>query len=218
MQQTLNLIAGQTQRLDLAGRRLIVLDTGAATSIALKVYVVNGNPEELNTCKRGTKIDLESGSFNRVDVTSPVNAQVQLVATDNNIDVNLTDGASVVATIAALPLAVSNDRGSPGNPVNVTAVTVSDSPATAATNGAPVAVTSAGAVLVTANAARRRVRFFNLGPDPVALGPAGATWAQRVLVVPAGQGWNETDAANLAWSGITDAGKTASVTVQGILA
>jgi hypothetical protein len=52
----------------------------------------------------------------------------------------------------------------------------------------------------------------------VAIGPAGLTWAKRVIVLDVGDVWIEDRGANLAWSAICDAAKTASVTWQGITA
>jgi hypothetical protein len=79
-----------------------------------------------------------------------------------------------------------------------------------------VAVGAAAVVVKAANVNVRRARFYNIGPDPVALGSAGITWANRTLVLNAGDTWVEDNAGNLAWSGICAATKTASVTVQEI--
>ncbi|RVU46100.1 hypothetical protein [Rubrivivax rivuli] len=77
-------------------------------------------------------------------------------------------------------------------------------------------MSSAGQVIAAANAARRTLRICNLGPDPVAIGAAGLTWAQRCIVLLAGDVWVEDRGGNLAWSGICEAGKNASVTWQGV--
>ena len=69
---------------------------------------------------------------------------------------------------------------------------------------------------VAADANRRALRFANNGTDPVTLGGAGITWPKRVIVLNPGDVWIEDRAGNLAWYGITDAGLSASITVQGI--
>jgi hypothetical protein len=142
---------------------------------------------------------------------------VEISITDVGIDFDFTEGATVNAIIQGLPLAVSNDRGAPGNPVTVTAVTVNDAPATGAANQAPVTANTTGVVVAAANAARRELRITNLGPNPIAIGAAGLTWANRAVVLEVGDTWVENRGANLAWTAITGTG-TASVGVQGLTA
>ncbi len=48
----------------------------------------------------------------------------------------------------------------------------------------------------------------------MAIGPAGGTWANRAKVLEVGDGFIEDRGGNLAWYGVTDAGKTASVGVE----
>ena len=132
-------------------------------------------------------------------------AQVRVVISDGAVDFDFVTGSTVT---------VGNTLG---NPVPVTAVTVSDAPAVSASNGAPVACSAVAAVIVAANANRRELRLANIGTDPVAIGAAGITWANRCIVLNTGDVWVETRGANLAWSGITDAAKSASVTRQEVL-
>lgn len=221
MQYNLTLIAGQKQSISYRGRVFVLLDTGVASSVKVRLVIPGGgdrNDEEIDEAKRGFAIRLVSGHFDKIEVTSPVNATVKLIVSDNDVDINVFDGATVNANILANPLPVSNDRGTPGNLMHVTAVTVSDSPATSATAAAPAAAVPAGVVVFAAAANRREARFVNLGPDPVAIVPPGGTWAQRVIVLELGDVWVETRGANLAWNAITDAGKAASVGRQEVLA
>jgi hypothetical protein len=218
MQYVINLAAGIVAPMDVQGRFFLLEDTGAAASVALKFRGPGLADEEIGEARRGFKLSALQGAFQRVEILSTVAAQVRFIVSQNPVDIDVVDGANVTATITGLPLAVSNDRGTPGNLLHVTAVTVADAPAVAASSAAPVAVTSAGQVVAAANPARRALRICNLGPDPVAIGPAGATWAQRCVVLPVGDVWVEDRGANLAWSGICDAGKTASVTWQGVTA
>jgi hypothetical protein len=211
-------MAGVRKRIGYGGRLLLVTDTGVAPTIALKIVIALQNDEEISEAARGFKAKLEVGRFSDVELLSTVDTTVKIIVSDNDIDFNVFDGATVKALIQGLPLPVSNDRGTPGNLLFVSGVSISDAPATSVTNGAPVAVTSAGQVLVAADATRREVRFINLGPDPVAIGPAAMTWAQRVVVLNVNDVWIETRGANLAWSGICNAATTASVGVQGVLA
>lgn len=218
MQQTANLTAGERIRVDVAGRHFLALSTGAAASIELWIYRENEELEYIRTAMRGFKARVLEG-FTRVEVRSSVNAVCEFVLSNGVVDFDFITGTSVQATIAGpLPVPVSNDRGSPGNLLFVSGVTLADAPAVAASSNVAVACSAVAAVIAAANANRRALRICNLGPDPVSIGPVGLTWAQRAVVLLAGDVWVEDRGANLAWSGITDAALTASVTWQGITA
>lgn len=217
MQQTINLVAGIRQRIERSGRFFMVLDTGAATDV--EVWLFNGSQEleYMRTAERGTKLRLQGDFFTHAEMRSTVDASCEIVISNGLVDIDLFSGAAVNATIVnPIPVPVSNDRGSVANPVNVTAVTVADAPAVSIVNHAPVACTDVEAVVKAAAANVRRCRFKNLGPDPVALGGAGITWAARTIVLEVDETWVEDFAGGLAWSGICDAGQTASVTSQEI--
>lgn len=218
MQQTANLIAGQRTRVDVAGRHFLVLSTGAAASIELWIYRENEELEYIRTAMRGFKSRVPDG-FTRVEVRSSVNSVCEFVLSNGVVDFDFISGTSVQATIAGpLPVPVSNDRGSPGNLLFVSGVSVADAPAVAASNNAPIACTAVAAVIAAADAARRELRITNLGPDPMAIGPAGVTWVNRVIVLYSGDTYIETRGANLAWSAIGAATTTASLTWQGVTA
>ena len=87
-------------------------------------------------------------------------------------------------------------------------------------NSAAIAVTAVETPLATARLQRRSIRFTNIGLDPVAIGAPGITmvWARRCIVLNPGDTWLEDAAAGLAWSAICDAGKTASITAQEVMA
>lgn len=217
MQYNITLLAGVEQRQEFQGTVLLLVDTGAASAIDLKVELEGNLPvEELRDMKRGLR--LRTPGFKSARFLSSIDTTIVVVVTRADIAINFSDGNNVVATIADLPLPVSNDRGALGNPVYVSGITYTDAPATAVNNLAAVAVTSAGAVLLAADANRKAARFLNLGPDPVAIGGAGITWAARAIVLQAGDVWIEERGANVAWSAITDAGTTASVTRQEVMA
>jgi len=219
VQFTLNLSAGVPARQQTRGSYFLILSTGAAASVGLRLLAGTAELESLNSAKRGTKARVASGQFDTVELTSAVDAVVEVVISDGLVDIDLFSDASVNATIVnPLPVPVSNDRGTPGNLLHVAAVTVADAPAVAASSAAPVAVTDAGAALVAADADRRALRVLNQGPDPVAIVPPGGTWAQRVIVLEVDDVWVEDRAANLAWAAITDAAKAASVSVQEVTA
>jgi hypothetical protein len=159
------------------------------------------------------------GGFEAFRVTS---ASVQQITVDiAKGDVDETNSPTAIAEaidtlLRATPLDVSNDRGTPGNLMHVTGVSLADAPATAINNLPTVACGPVAVLIKPANVDCRKARFVNLGPDPVAIGGAGITWATRSLVLEAGDTWPEDIAGNLAWYGITDAGDAATVGVQEI--
>jgi hypothetical protein len=223
MQYSIPLFAGIEKRQEFRGSNLVLLDLGAAAAIDMKLEVDGFGVEEFRGVKRGLK--LSGPSFNSAKFTSAVDTTIEVIVSAANISVNYQEGSTVNANIlgtvpvsVAAPLAVVPDRGAPGAPVYVSGITYSDAPAVTLQDKAAVAVTSAGAVLVAANAARRGLRVTNIGTDPVTIGAPGITWAKRCIVLNAGDSWVEDRAANLAWSAICDATKTASVTAQEVIA
>lgn len=226
MQYKINLLAGIPLRQELQGRTFVIVDTGAAPEIDLKIEIAGFASEELRAVRRGFKI--RAPGFTSCLLKSAVDCTVEVVTSYADISINYQDGNSVNANIlgmptvrldpAQLPLAVVPDRGAPANPVYVSGITYADAPAVTLQDNAAVAVTSAGAALVAAVAARRGLRITNIGADPVAIGFTGITWAKRCVVLNPGDTWVEDRAANLAWAAICDAAKTASVTVQEVIA
>lgn len=225
MQYRITLTGGVPKRQEFQGTTLVLLDIGAAVSIDMNVEVQGFGVEELRGVKSGLRLRAPAAGFTSAVFTSAVNCTIEVVVSRADISVNYTEGSTVNANImgtvpvsAPAPIAVIPDRGAPGNPVNVVGITYSDAPATSITDRAPVACGPVAVSLLAADPARKRARFANLGTDPVTLGTTGHTWANRVIVLEAGDVWIESDAANLAWVGITDAGGAASVTVQEVKA
>jgi hypothetical protein len=217
MQYTVNIQAGKWARQATQGTYLVLLETGAATSIKARIMLGSQVLEEIRTARRGYKART-SQDFTHVEFSATVDTTAEVIISSGQVDVDAIDGASVNATIVNAPLAVQNDRGTPGAPVYVSGLLSSDSPATGMSEGAGVAVNSALTAITGASAARKSVRFFNQGPDAVAIGGGALTWAGRGVVLEAGDTWEENRGANLAWYARCDAGKTATVGVQGITA
>lgn len=228
MQYRVNLKAGVETRQELQGMVFVLLDTGAAPAIDLKIELFGITVEELRGVKKGLRVRAPAGvAFSSVTLRAAVDCTVEMFASVADLSINYQDGATVNANIngtvpvaiTGQPLQVVNDRGAPAAPVHVVGLTYSDAPATAIIDNAPAAVTHVATPLLAADAARKRARFSNLGPDPVTLGTTGHTWAKRCIVLAEGDTWIESDAANLAWVAITEAsGNTASVTAQEVRA
>jgi len=219
MQFTVNLTAGQKFTQQTAGALFVLMDTGAAASIDVRFVAGPQELEHITTGKRGLKARMPTPTrFTAVEFIAPTNCTCLFVISDGLIDINTTDGASVAATILGLPLPVSNDRGSPGNPIYISGETPGTGPASAVLNDAAVAVDASGESLLAAATNRVRAVFANLGASPVAIGAPGLTWAQRAIVLQPGDTWVEDRAANLAWSAICAAGTNTSVGVQEVTA
>lgn len=224
MQYRINLLAGIEQRQEFTGKTLLLLETGTANTVDMRVEVMGFGVENLRGMRRGAR--LRTPGFTGCTFTSAVDTTIEVVATEADISINNSDGAAVQATIVgtvpvsvtAQPIAVVPDRGAPGTPVYVSGITYSDAPATAIVDNAAVVCGPVAAVLLAASATRKRARFCNLGASDVSIGTTGHTWAKRCIVLAPGDVWTEDDAANLAWVGITDAGGAASVTVQEVIA
>lgn len=218
MDFTINLKAGQWTRQETAGRMFLLTDAGVAGTVEVRLEMPGQNDETVGAAGKGFKATLQVGMFSSVAMRAAVDTVAKCVISENLIDYDFTEGATVSIANNGTPIQVSNDRGTPGNLLFVSGVSLADAPATAATNGATVACGPAAAVVAVADANRRALRLLNLGPDPVAIGAAGLTWATRTIVLDVGDVWIEDRGANLAWSAITDAGKAASVTAQAVTA
>ena len=220
MQFTVNLPAGQWVQQQTAGRFFMLVEDGGQP-IQVRCVLPLATDEEVSTARKGFMVAFGGlTQFKRVELKAAVACTVSIVISENDVDFNFFEGANVNATITnPIPVPVSNDRGGPALPIYVSGLTYSDAPATSVTNAAPVAVTAVSTAVLAANVNRKALRFCNLGPDPVALGGPGAlTWAKRCIVLDVGDVWVEERGANVAWSAICDAAKTASVTVQEVLA
>jgi hypothetical protein len=215
MQYKINLLAGVPQRQEFSGTTLVLMDTGAAASIDMSVELQGYAVEEMRGVKRGLK--MQTPGFTAAKFTAAVNCTIEVIASAANISVNYQEGATVNANIIGT-VPVSNDLGSLATPLHVVGVTYTDAPAVTLQDNAAVTVTDTGAALVAANANRRGLRFTNIGTDQVTIGFTGITWAKRCIVLNNGDTWIEERAANLAWAADCDTAKTASVTVQEVIA
>lgn len=217
MQLTVNLQANVNTRVEVAGSYALLLSTGAAPSIEMRMRAGPIELESIRTAARGLKARLMGQRFDAIELQAGVACTVELVVSDGVVDISTTDGANVNATITGpLPLPTAPNRGAT-NAAPVFGRSAGTDAASAA-SPAPVAVTSAGSVVAAADANRRTLIMRNTGPNPVAIGPAGMTWARRALVLAVDAHATITDGAALAWSGICDAAQTASVNVLEIKA
>lgn len=195
---TVTLAPGAPQRLPYAGKVLQFVSMGTATQVGLKIESGGDRQdvEDFGQVPAKFKVICER-HFDAFELSSAAACTVVVLVT--NSDVTLNTGSAVTATIDAAQLPLSVREGA------ATAVT-------GATFG-----TSATLLSVTGlNAARKAVRFYNQGPDAVAIGQSGLTWAGRCIVLAMGDSWAEDDGANLAWYAICNTGAAATLAVQEI--
>lgn len=214
--------AGKASRLPYPGRSLQIVDAGAAGTVQLQVEWGGDqqNTEDYGAFGSGDGIKAGTSSFLALSLTSAADTIVDLLVSRQ--DVAMVNGqavdASIVGTVpvsAAVALPVSTDRGqNVGAPLFVSGQVLGDTPAANVTDNAAVAASPVVAALLAADATRLEAVIYNIGPDPVAIGMVGLTWAKRAIVLNAGDAWIESRAASKAWYCITDAAKAASVTVQ----
>lgn len=220
MQYTLNLPANTPIRQGTSGSFFLLTDIGVATSIDVQFKVHAQVAEHITQAKRGLKATLPHGQhFTGIEFLSTVACLITFVISDGLVDISQLDGANVNATIAnAFPLAVSNDRGSAGNPVYINGTVAGLPAALAIVNDAPVAMTAAVTNIVAANANRVSLRMTNTGSQVIALGAAGLTYANGAILLQPGDTWIEERAANLAWYGICNTGLASTLAVQEVTA
>lgn len=220
MQFVANLTAGKLARQQTPGRYFMVRSISNGALVDVLLDLPGNNDEEVLGASAGFKARLTDGQrFAAVELTASADCQVTFIVTDNEVDFNFFEGANLNAVITGpLPLPVAPNRGADvATPVYVSGVTLDQVPADSIINGAAIAVGDVEVQLVAAAVKRKAARFTNIGTDAVALGATGLTWAKRCIVINPGDTWTEDDAANLKWVGITDAGDSASVTVQEVL-
>lgn len=214
-QFTCNIKANTPFPLAVPGSYFSILETGSAGFVAARIMRGSQEVEKVNTARRGLQARVRQG-FNLIELRSAIDTTAEVIVSDGEVEVDSTDGASVLATIANTPLPVVNDRGAPANPVHVVGLTANDAPATGLDEPAAVAVNAALTVLVGASPTRRSVRFHNQGANPVAIGGPGLSWAKRAVVLQPGDTWVEDRGANLALYAICDAAQATTVGVQGV--
>lgn len=222
-QYTVNLQAGAQTRIEVSGVFFMVrsVDTlGATLDVTIEVRGDGDrNDERFSAVEAGFKAKISRNRFDAVVLTASANCSVVYVISRNEVDFDFFAGASVNATIVAPnPLPVQNDRGTPGNLMFVSGVSIADAPATSSPDNAAVAVGAVATAILAADATRRQIVFTNIGVDDCALGALGITWAKRCVIIKSGDSYVEDRAANLAWYGICDAAKTASITTKTVIA
>lgn len=215
---SISLKAGKPTRQTVGlARFLTVQSLGGAAGVDVDIEVSGLARETVPNVRERDHIAVGEPGFEALTFTAPVDCTIDVIASLIDVRLNNAEGAGVQATIVGpLPLSVVTSRGNaPANPFFVTGITYSDTPAASIVDRAAVAVTDAGAVVLPADATRLQALIANIGDDSVALGAPGITWAKRANVLyPGDSVIVDSKGAALAWSAITDAGTTASVTVQ----
>lgn len=195
---------------------LTIADLGAAAGVDVDLEVANIARESFRNLRTRDRLQVVGGRFSSAMFTAAVDCTIEVIASMVDVRLNNQDGHAVDATIVGPnPLPVVTSRGNAaGSPLYVSGQVLGDTPCNNVTDDAGVACGPVEAAILAADATRLEVVILNQGPDPVALGMPGITWAKRAIVLQAGDCWIEARAAAKAWSAITDAGKAATVTMQ----
>jgi len=216
MQYRITLQAGVEKRQVAPGKNFVLVSTGAATELELKIEIQGYPTEEFRSIKHGFK--MRSPGFTSCILKASVDCTIEIVTSDADISINYQDGATVNANIINQPLDVVPDRGAIDKPVYVVGMTYENAPASARIDNAAVTAGPTAVLLLAANQLRKEVRICNLGPDEVVIGSSGITWNKRVIVLAAKDTFFDNMAAALEFYVITNAGKTANITTQEIIA
>jgi len=240
----INLQANKPQRQTFGQARfLAIFSVGVAASVDVKIEVAGFAQEELRGLKARDRIEVPDG-FEAVSFVAAVDCTIEVIASMIDVRLNNDDGAIVSANIVGTvpvqvtgpnplpvqvaapsplpvfidspnPVPVSTNRGqNAAAPLYVSGAVLGDTPAATLTDNAKITAGPVAVAVLAADATRLETIIYNIGPDPVALGMVGITWAKRAIVLQAGDTWLESRGASKAWYAITDAGKTADVTTQ----
>ncbi|MFC4932950.1 hypothetical protein [Massilia sp. GCM10023247] len=82
------------------------------------------------------------------------------------------------------------------------------------TDVAPVNMTEIRGPVLAVGAARRGFRIKNVGAGAVAIGGAGVTIDNAVVLIQPGETWNENEAPGAAWHGVCAAGTSSTLNIQ----
>ncbi|WP_186289114.1 hypothetical protein [Burkholderia gladioli] len=224
--------AGADYAANLKGLTLFVQQCDQGDVLTITLVDALGNRYAVQDIGAGAKLRPLAG-FTSVQISTPIDANVQFIITSGDIDIQNSQVESVIANGDGSPVPVRVPAGQRlpvdigGGTVNVTAsnVTVGNAPAnpvpiaaqpagSAAAEAGGVAVgtaTGAGAVLAAA-AGRKRAIFYNAGPGKVALTASNTVaFASAALILQPGDAWKETDAPHIAWYAISDTGSTLNI-------
>ena len=196
MQYQITLQAGIKKRQEFTGSTLVLVDLGAAPSIDMNVEIAGFAVEELRSVKRGLKIN--ASGFTGASFSSPVDTTIQVIASQADLSINYQDGSKVDANISSQAIEL----------------VVKDADANVCVNRSSVAVTDASGLMIEANPLRKSLRICNLGANPIAIGGAGISWANRCIVIFSGDTFFEDRAPHLAWFAVSEAGKASTVAMQ----
>lgn len=232
-QYSITLQAGKAKRQIFGqSKYLTIADTGVAAGIDVDIEIAGFAQESLRGLQRRDRV--ETPGFEAASFTAAVDCTIQVIASIAAVSLNNSEGQAVQAFISgtvpvqvigpdpldvsvddSTPINVHADRGdAPANPLYVTGLSLMETPAAHVTDGGPVAAGPAQVAVVPADATRLELIVYNQGPDPVALGMLGITWAKRAIVLSAGDQYIEARCAAQAWYAITDAAGAANITVQ----
>lgn len=202
------------QTVDTVGGSMLMFDSSGAT-VSIDVTWLDAGGNEAGTVKgvilgRMLRPGGEFASY-RITGGNPNDTLRMLVGPLDSYTRESAQNVVIGHVIVDNEIEVKNDAG---NPLVVSGEVTTAPNGNSISEPAAVAVTDVLTALLGADATALSVRLYNQGPDPVAIGGAGLTWAKRAVVLGVGDALLEEVAARLALSAICDAGNTAIVGIQ----
>lgn len=216
MRTQIPLTAGVPQTQWFNGRGIAIMGITGASDVGLTLLKASQtDTEAYGKVGKNFSLFFPDSGFVGAEFTASADCVVDVIVSQARVET--LDGQNLTVSInpASEPVPVATTRGDgAGNPLYVSGTVLGDTPAASGVDNAGVAAGPAAADLMAADATRLEAVIYNQGPDPVAIGMAGITWAKRSIVLDVGDVWIESRLAAMHWQAITDAGKAATVTVQ----
>ena len=111
MQISINLTAGKPNRIAVAWRYFVLVDTGAVASVKLRFALTDGNTEDIEQAGRGLQLRILQGAFNGIEATTAADTTLNFLVSDNPVEFNFLDGSTVA--IAGPPATRSSTAAMP---------------------------------------------------------------------------------------------------------
>ncbi len=223
------LTAGVSHVQDAPGSLILVDGIDGAAGVDVTPIVNGSRQVTMPGRKAGFKYRTQ---YDAVELVAAADCEVRIFLTTNDVSLGFTDGAQV-NVLGAVQVTNGVDKRLPvdlaGGTVTVNAANVginntnANPVPTRAAQGAtighvsPVAVGTVAVSALAASATRYSGRFRNVSTNggKIALGGAGVTMANAVIILDAGQLWIETEGAAAEWYAISDKAGS-SLAVMGV--
>lgn len=224
--QSIPLLAGKPHLLDIPGKLLLIDSPGVAGGVDVQL-MRNGQPGQHMPNRKAAFRHV--GDFDGVILTSSVDSTVGLFLSFDDVQLGVTDGASVTVPggvvitnpgNAPVPVTFSQQIVPLGsvavNNNNASAVPVQTQQLGTIVDHSPAVINAGAAQLLINDATYKRLRVRNNSAAAVvAIGGSAVTMANAAIILQPGDTWVEDDAAGAAWYAVSDIA-AADVRVMGV--